>query len=374
MGMVSGAKLWAAAQRGFYRGLFLLLAAGLWACNGIDANLSPVEPALVDEPSTVAGGQPASLVETATATLPPLSPAPPAPASPTRRPTFTPSPTRRATASPTASPSASPSPTASATATALPSDTPLPPATATFTPLPQPTPTTGGFSLTVPILMYHYLSTPPAGADAIRLDLSVSPQNFEAHLAYLREAGYETISLNELSYALSQEMTLPAKPIIITFDDGYRDNYENAFPLLVKYDYTATFFIFTQPIDTYNVNYLTWEMVIEMHQAGMEFGSHSYRHADLRNRDVDFLVYEILGSKEAIEERIGQPVRFFAYPSGQYDDLTIQVLDSANFWGAVTTHWGANQAYNQRFEMPRIRIRGSDTAVELEYKLKSIWP
>lgn len=278
----------------------------------------------------------------------------------TLKPTFTPSRT------PTPTPSPSP------TETPIPTDTPLPAVTPTntSTSTPEPTPIAEGFNLRIPILMYHYLSAPPADADAIRRDLSVSPAQFEAQLAYLRQAGYETISLNDLAYALSQDAGLPTKPVIITFDDGYRDNYENAFPLLRKYGYIATFFVFTQPIDTYNVNYLTWEMVIEMHQAGMEFGSHSYRHFDMTDRDVDFLVYEILGSKEAIEARINEPVRFFAYPAGRYDELTIKVLESANFWGAVTTHWGIEQSYQNRFELLRLRVRGNDTVQDLINKLE----
>ena len=283
----------------------------------------------------------AAVVATPTTTAKPNTPA----AEVTYAPTFTPSPTR----TPTSTATSSDTPTI--TNTPLPTHTP----TSTTTPTPEPTPTGAGNTLQVPILMYHYLSDPPRNANAIRRDLSVGPDNFEAQLAYLRQAGYETISMNQLSYALSQQAALPEKPLIITFDDGYRDNYENAFPLLRKYGYTATFFVFTQPIDTYNVDYLTWEMIIEMHQAGMEFGSHSYRHPDLRDRDVDFLVFEIVGSREAIEERIGEPVRFFAYPAGQYDGLTIEVLHSANFWGAVTTQFGANQTYQDRFEMTRIR-------------------
>jgi peptidoglycan/xylan/chitin deacetylase (PgdA/CDA1 family) len=228
-----------------------------------------------------------------------------------------------------------------------------------------------GLALDVPILMYHYLSTPPPGADAIRQDLSVTPALFEAHLAYLRQAGYQTVTMKELAYALSGQRTLPEKPVIISFDDGYRDNYEYAFPLLRKYGYTGVFFVFTQVIDTNNVSYLTWEMVTEMHQAGMEFGSHGYRHYDLSAKDVDFLVYEILGSKEAIEARTHEPVRFFSYPAGQYDDLTVRVVESANFWGAVTTEWGVNQSFDDRFLMSRIRIRGSDTPQTLAEKLNA---
>lgn len=290
----------------------------------------------------------------------------------TARPTFTP--TRRLTFTPTftPSPTRTPIPTdtpifLTPTPTSWPSATP----TSTSTATPEPTPLTEGISLPVPILMYHYISIPPANADAIRQDLSVSPDRFEAHLAFLRQAGYETVSMSQLTYAFSQQVSLPSKPIILTFDDGYRDNYENAFPLLRKYDYSGTFFLITQPIDQNNVNYLTWDMVIEMHRAGMEFGSHSYRHPDLSGRDVDFLVYEIVGSKEAIEQRIGEPVRFFSYPAGRYDGQTIQVLESAQFWGAVTTQWGEDQSFARRFELKRIRVRGSDTARILEEKLNS---
>lgn len=297
-------------------------------------------------------------------------------------PSRTPLPTFTATATPSPVPSFTPTFTPSPTRTPIPTDTPTglrsptpvpsPSATptATHTPTPLPTPTVQGVDITVPILMYHYLSVPPANADAIRRDLSVSPAQFEAHLAYLRQAGYQTITFQQLIYALSQKATLPARPIIITFDDGYRDNYDNAFPLLRQYGYTATFFVFTQPIDSNNVSYLSWDMVKEMHKAGMEFGSHSYSHPDMSGKDVDFQVFEVLASKEAIEERTGEPVRFFAYPSGRYDALTIRVLESAHFWGAVTTQWGADQSYSDRFEMSRVRVRGNDTVDDLAEKLR----
>ncbi|MBN1221579.1 MAG: polysaccharide deacetylase family protein [Anaerolineae bacterium] len=298
---------------------------------------------------------PAMVVSTS---IPTNTPVPPT-ATPT--PTFTPSPTR------------TPTPTDTPTGTLTPTNTPSPPPTPTntFTPTPGPTPIGGDVTLEVPILMYHYLSTPPADADVYRRDLSVSPPQFEAHLAYLRQEGYQTISLWQLAYALSGQATLPARPIILTFDDGYRDNYENAFPLLRQYGYTGVFFIFTYPIDASNPDYLSWDMVVEMHRAGMEFGSHSYRHWDLRGRDVDLLVYEIVGSKEAIEAHIGEPVRFFSYPAGRYDDLTIRVLDSAHFWSAVTTEWGFEQSFSNRFQMPRFRVRGSDTVDDLAEKLNS---
>ncbi|MFQ5613830.1 MAG: polysaccharide deacetylase family protein, partial [Anaerolineae bacterium] len=269
------------------------------------------------------------------------------------------------------SPTPSPSPSATPTATATPSPTPSPTPTPTSTPLPTPNATDR--LVRVPILMYHYLSSPPADADIYRLDLSVTPENFEQQLVYLKEAGYQSITLEALLRHLALGEPLPAKPVILTFDDGYRDNYENAFPLLQKYGFTGSFFLVTRPIDDGDPNYLTWDMVVEMSRAGMEFGAHTYRHADLTNDDIDYLLYEIVGSKVAIEERVG-PIYFIAYPSGQYNQLTIDVVASAHFWGALTIHQGITQSYRKRFEMERIRVRGSDTLEEFIAKMEYDWP
>ncbi|MBC7236012.1 MAG: polysaccharide deacetylase family protein [Chloroflexi bacterium] len=293
---------------------------------------------------------------TPSATLVPTSTASP---SPTRTSTSTATPTTTFTPTPSNTPTA----TASATATIspTPSVTPSP----TQTPTPQPTPDGTPRALVVPILMYHYLSAPPAGADAIRRDLSVSPAQFEEHLQALRAGGYTAITLYDLTLALQIGATLPDRPIVITFDDGYRDNYVNALPLLQRYGFVATFFLITGLIDEGRAEYVTWEQVIEMHQAGMEIGAHGYSHVDLRGRDVDYLVWQMLGSKEAIEARIGEPVRFFCYPSGKYDALGIQVLKSAHYWGAVTVHPGVRQRSEAMYELSRVRVHGDTDAPTL---------
>jgi peptidoglycan/xylan/chitin deacetylase (PgdA/CDA1 family) len=221
--------------------------------------------------------------------------------------------------------------------------------------------------------MYHYISVPPARADKYRLDLSVAPRHFEAQLAWLRGEGYQTISLSQLVYHLSLGWPLPKKPIILTFDDGYRDAYTNAFPLLRRYGFLGTFFLVTKPIDDGNSDYLTWDMVKEMHQAGMDMEPHGYRHYDLKGRGMDFLVYEIVGAKEAIEARTGQQTRFFAYPSGSYDRTTIAVLKSAYFWAALTTVQGATHSGDDLFELKRVRIRGSTSVDQLAQLLSIQW-
>jgi peptidoglycan/xylan/chitin deacetylase (PgdA/CDA1 family) len=221
--------------------------------------------------------------------------------------------------------------------------------------------------------MYHYVSEPPADADIYRRDLSVTPANFEAQLAWLQSQGYESITLTDLVYHLSRGWPLPDKPVILTFDDGYRDNYTNAFPLLQEYGYTGTFFLVTGPIDFENPDYLTWDMVEEMHQAGMDFQPHSYRHLDLRGTGLDFLIFEILAPKEAIEARTGETPRFYAYPSGRYDDRTIAVLKSANYWGAVITEQGATHTSDGLFELVRVRVRGRHTLEDFERLMDLDW-
>ena len=221
--------------------------------------------------------------------------------------------------------------------------------------------------------MYHYVSEPPANADIYRRDLSVTPANFEAQLAWLQSQGYESITLTDLVYHLARGWPLPDKSVILTFDDGYRDNYTNAFPLLQEYGYTGTFFLVTGPIDFENPEYLTWDMVEEMHQAGMDFQPHSYRHLDLRGTGSDFLIFEILAPKEAIEARTGETPRFYAYPSGSYDDRTIAFLKSANYWGAVITEQGATHTSDGLFELDRVRVRRRHTLEDFETLMTLDW-
>ncbi len=221
--------------------------------------------------------------------------------------------------------------------------------------------------------MYHHIAVPPPDADAIRRDLSVSPVNFEEQLRYLRESGYHSITLRDLIYYLALGWPLPENPIVLTFDDGYRDNYTNAYPLLQKYGFVATFFPITAPIDQGNEEYLSWEEVREMSERGMEFGCHSYTHPDLRGKPIDYIIWQVVGSKEAVEARTHRPVRFFSYPSGRYDQRVVDILRSAHFWGAVTIEQGTRQSSEHPFRLKRIRVRGSDSLGDFIGKLGWDW-
>jgi len=275
-------------------------------------------------------------------TIPP--PTPTAIVTPTTTPTATPTPlpTQTSTPTPTATPTWTPTP--------APTQTPTPPPTPTYPPPPE--------ALHVPILMYHYVSELPPDADRYRFDLTVRPELFEAHLQYLKSQGYETVTLSDLYETLSTGKPLPPRPIVLTFDDGYRNAFTEVFPRLQAYGFVGVFFVLATPAHYEAPEYLTWDQMREMAEGGMSIQAHGRDHYDLTNRSYDFLVYQILGAREAVEAHTGKPVRFFCYPSGRHDAAAEAVVASAGYWGAVTTAWGYEQRLDTRYAWPRVRIRG----------------
>lgn len=237
----------------------------------------------------------------------------------------------------------------------------------------QPTPDGTPRTVRVPILMYHYLSVPPGDADIYRRDLSVAPDLFATHLDRIQAEGYTTISLYDLTAALAQGAPLPAKPLILTFDDGYRDNYENAFPRLRERGMTATFFVVTDFIDGQRPEYLTWDMAREMQAGGMSIESHGRNHVSLAGKDDDYLVWQALGSLETIEHELGRRPRFVSYPAGEYDARTIDIFRSANYWAGVTTQQGATHSSDAPFELTRVRVRGTTSPDDLADLLAADW-
>lgn len=225
----------------------------------------------------------------------------------------------------------------------------------------------------VPILMYHYVSEPPKGANDIRLDLSLPGPDFELQLRYLINEGYHTIGLTDLILHLQQGVPLPEKPIVLTFDDGYKDAFTVAFPLLKKYGLTGTFFVFTQPVEEENRDYLSWQEIELMSAAGMEIGCHSYSHPDLRDQPDDVLVTELIDSKKEIESHINEPVLTFCYPANTYDSRVLQTLREAGYWAAVTTHQGMEHTADNRLLLRRIRVRGEAGLERFDAALNAIW-
>jgi len=223
----------------------------------------------------------------------------------------------------------------------------------------------------VPILMYHYVGSLPPDADEFRINLTISTELFRSHVEYLDQNGFSTISLYEISDALLNGTPLPEKPIILTFDDGHLDHYTNVFPILNEYSFTGTFFIITQFADVNQPGYLSWDQIKEMADVGMSMQSHTKTHPDLRDRDHDFLVYQILGSIESLEHYTEQDITAFSYPAGRYDPEVLELLDSTQIRAAVTTQFGMVHTNTNMLEMTRLRIANETGVAGLDYLLSS---
>lgn len=262
--------------------------------------------------------------------------------------------TLRPTATPTLPPPATPTLPPAATSTPIPAITPTPTKVAVVHP------DSDGITRTVnvPILMYHYISEPPSPNDSLRVGLSVPPEKFAAEMQLLADQGYHTVTLLDVYTYLQNGQPLPTNPVVLTFDDGYIDNYQFAFPILKKYGFIGTFFILSGPIDNNNPNYLTWDMVKEMSDSGMDIELHSRDHVDLRNRSFQYLVFQIVGGRQTIEAHTGRPIHFMAYPSGDHDAAVLRFLPSADFWGAVTTQSGRLHSIRDALTWTRVRIAG----------------
>jgi peptidoglycan/xylan/chitin deacetylase (PgdA/CDA1 family) len=208
----------------------------------------------------------------------------------------------------------------------------------------------------VPILMYHSIADDPNN------DLMVSPSTFAAQMKHLKDAGYQTITFQDLEDWERGE-PIPKKPVLLTFDDGYLDNYTAAYPVLKKYNLKATFFI--------SINYLgdarhfSWENIKEMYDSGLiQFGSHSLSHPDLTVISAAKRREEIVKSKKIIEEKIGGEVIAFSYPAGAYNNIVIGETAEAGYKFAVTTRPGDARIEQGLLTLHRVRIHGYYTAAD----------
>lgn len=213
-----------------------------------------------------------------------------------------------------------------------------------------------GKSVRVPILMYHYIGNNPNPADKARDALSIAPDVFEEQLSYLQKNGYNPISLDTL-YAALKGGSLPPKPIVLTFDDGYIDFYINAFPILRSFNFKATSFI---PTGLMNQGYyMSWSQIKEIQSSGLvSFEAHTIHHVNLPSLNPKAQQVEIAQSKKDLEAQIGVPVNFFAYPYGTSNQISWNLVKSAGFAGAVGTWYGSIESEGTQYDWPRIRIGG----------------
>ena len=223
------------------------------------------------------------------------------------------------------------------------------------------------------ILCYHKIDYYHGGLKSI----CVSPETFDRQMKFLVERGYRTVSLTELITLLNKKKGIPRKIFVITFDDGYENNYKYAFPILKKYNFTATIFVTAgyigksykypgQPTE----KHLTRKQIKEMNNY-FEFGSHSLSHPKLTKISQKKLVFELQESKKIIEKIVGKQVNHFCYPFGNYDESVKETLKPTGYRSACTTQIGLVDKNTNPFAFPRFEFK-EWSAMSLKDFVKSI--
>jgi len=207
----------------------------------------------------------------------------------------------------------------------------------------------------VPILMYHNIDQ-----NWEKSKISVSPQSFEKQMRFLVRNRYNIVSLDKLAGMLKSDKKIPYKTVAVTFDDGYENNYTNAFPVLKRYNIPATIFVVIDKIG--KEGYLTWEQIEEMAGNKIEIGSHTLSECYLPDiKDSARLKREIYGSRRLLKERIPEAGDFIAYCSGGFNKDIRQMVIDAGYDGACATNPGKAYPDDDIYALKRLRIsRTSD--------------
>ena len=215
----------------------------------------------------------------------------------------------------------------------------------------------------VPILIYHRVN------DTDRNPATLTVADFDAQMKYLLDSGYSVISPDDLLDAWEKGKQLPKNPVVLTFDDGHADIYNNVFPILQKYKMRATVFIVTDHIGL--KDFLTWDQVRALQAGGfMNFESHTMTYKDLTTLKGDKLWNEVYGSKQAIEWALKKPVRFLAYPNGKY---TVDAEDTCKEVGLRATFiedYGLTDNDSNPYVLTRIPVLGTNSNTLLRFKLR----
>jgi peptidoglycan/xylan/chitin deacetylase (PgdA/CDA1 family) len=214
----------------------------------------------------------------------------------------------------------------------------------------------------VPILEYHVLGSPPAGAPYP--ELYVSRPDFHRQMDWLERNGYEAVTLEQVEAAWFEGATLPPKPVVLSFDDGYRPQFTYALPELRRHGWAGVLNLKAEGSDLYPSN------VEAMIAAGWELAAHTIHHLDLTELDAAQLREEVAGSRAILRREYGVPVKDFCYPAGRFDTTVVAAVKAAGYVGATTEIPG----YAERdapYELARFEILGSAGVSGLAEDLRS---
>ena len=215
----------------------------------------------------------------------------------------------------------------------------------------------------VPIITYHHVGIPSC---KWRLN-TVTEKSFEFQMNFIKRHGFEVISFDDLVEGIKKGHQFNRNTVVIQFDDGYEDNYTYAYPILKKYGFPAMVFLISDKIGTNG--FLTWNEIKDMGKDNFLAGAHTRHHAYLPRLSLDQAKDEIAGSKKVIEEHLGHPIDYFAYPSGGFTEEVKDIVKNAGYKAATTTNRGKDRYNQDLFELKRIHMSNTDD----EYSGLIIW-
>jgi len=226
----------------------------------------------------------------------------------------------------------------------------------------------------VPVLCYHHF------AERCDSSLCTPTSVFEQQMRFLKEEGYSVISTAELGEFLAFRRAIPGKAVVINLDDGYRSTYDIAYPILKKYGFTATLFIYTAFIGA-SRNALTWDQLKTMKADGFEVGSHSVNHVDLSKRmegesEKEYLARikkELLLSKQILDDRLNQDTRYIAFPYGEFSPVLLKLCEEIGYRVGFSVKSGGNPFFSEPLTLKRDQILKKDMQ-SFSLKLKTIHP
>jgi peptidoglycan/xylan/chitin deacetylase (PgdA/CDA1 family) len=212
----------------------------------------------------------------------------------------------------------------------------------------------------VPILIYHHVATPPKGDSAA---LWVPRRRFARHVEALDRAGYTAITLGRAWRHWSSGAPLPKRPVILSFDDGFGDQFRNAAPVLRARGWPGVLYLQVGRIGADGG--LSEPQVRRLLRDGWELGAHSMSHADLTTVDAAQLEEEVAGSRTLLQQTFGVPVDFFCYPYGRHDAAARAAVQAAGYLGATDTRRGAASPQDGAYSLDRIVVNGTFSAARL---------
>ncbi len=227
---------------------------------------------------------------------------------------------------------------------------------------PLPNPKDQSWTVKIPILMYHHIGELPPKASQMREDLTVSANDFEEQVKWLKDSGYTSIHLNDILLYSQGEFTMPKKSVVFTFDDGYDDVFINTIPILKKYGFNGTFGIITQYPKTVSSDsfYASWEDIAAAYQAGNEIVCHTQNHFDgLETKYTpEYIFQNLSGCQLDIKNHLGIAEPIMIYPYGRYNASYIKQANRTGIIMGVTVHEGDIINLDNLMEIPRVRVHG----------------